>query len=368
MKGIDKYFNRSKNNNKENHDPFFHQFVIDSLPVGVFTVDSDLRITDFNPRAEEITGYLKREALGRPCSEILQGALCTINCPLKTVINRQNPVVCKETVISTKEGKTIPVRISAAGLFNDEGHLIGGVEAFQDISRLKTLERERANLTSMLAHDMKSPLISIQGFVLRLLRKLDSIDKEEQRHYLSIVKNETVKLESLINDFLEFSRLQTGRLKLHFFPISLDNELQALYEAYQPKSLSSGIKLELHNKEQMLLIDADANRLRRVLTNLIDNAFKFSHKGSTIIIKTVKKDHNIIIEVIDQGRGIHPEDLPHIFDAFHRGKGTDEREGYGIGLAAAKAIVEAHKGNIQVESEIDKGSVFTVLLPQRKEG
>ena len=241
------------------------------------------------------------------------------------------------------------------------------MEAIMNLAHIKTLEREKANLASMLAHDMKSPLISIQGFVLRLLKKLDSIDKEEQRHYLTIVKNETVKLECLINDFLEFSRLQTGRLKLNFCTISLDRELLALYDAYQPKSFYSGIKLELRNKEQIVILEADANRLRRVFTNLIDNAFKFSSKGSTIIIKTAKKDHTIIIEVIDQGRGIHPDDLPYIFDAFHQGKGTDEREGYGIGLAAAKAIVEAHKGKILVESELGKGSVFTVVLPTQED-
>jgi PAS domain S-box-containing protein len=371
MESIGKYFTKEVDITKKdpelvkkNQDPYFHQFVIDSLPLGIFTVDSELRITDFNPKAVEITGYAKREVLGHCCKKILQSELCRSNCPLKKVINHHNPVVCKETVISTREGKLVPVRISASGLFNGEGHLIGGVETFQDISRLKTLERERANLTSMIAHDMKSPLISIQGFVLRLLKKLGAIDKEEQKHYLNIIKNETVKLEGLINDFLEFSRFQSGRLKLNIYTLSLDKELLALYESYQPQSHNSGIKLEFHNNEQMLLIEADARQLRRVFTNLLDNAFKFSCEGSTITIKAANHDHNIIVEVIDQGIGIDPDDLPYIFDAFHRGKGTGERQGFGIGLAAAKAIVQAHRGKIQVKSEPGKGTAFKIVLPQ----
>jgi len=105
--------------------------------------------------------------------------------------------------------------MNTAGLFENDGHLIGGVESLQDISCLKALEREKDNLISMFAHDMKSSLTIIGGFVLRLLKKLRDIDEAKQEKYLEIIKNESGKLESLIDAFLEFSRLQTGKLKLN---------------------------------------------------------------------------------------------------------------------------------------------------------
>jgi two-component system phosphate regulon sensor histidine kinase PhoR len=238
------------------------------------------------------------------------------------------------------------------------------VESFQDISRLKTLEREKDNLTSMFAHDMKSSLTIIGGFVLRLLKKASQIDEEKQKEYLGIIKNESGKLESLINDFLEFSRLQTGRLKLNFSAISLDKELMELSEFYQVKASQSGLKLELKNDEVLSVIEADISQLRRVFTNLLDNAMKFSKKKGTITITTHETPEEVLVKVEDEGVGIEPNELPYIFDSFHRGKDAEKKEGFGLGLAAVKAIAEGHGGRVIVKSKPGKGSVFTVFLPK----
>ena len=171
------------------------RFIIRSLPVGVFTVNSGLKITSFNPRAEEVTGYSAKEAIGRFCGEILHGGMCNLNCPLKTVINRENPIVRIETTIQDKSGEIIPVQMNTAALLDEYGRLIGGVEAFQDISYLKSLEREKANLISLFAHDMKSSLTIIGGFVLRLLNKATNISEQKQNKYLDIIKKESSKLD-----------------------------------------------------------------------------------------------------------------------------------------------------------------------------
>ena len=213
MGGIAKDSDVAKGNNEDVHDLMFYRFVIDSLPTAVLTVNADLKITGFNPRAKKVTGYTEAEAMGHFCGDILQGGMCHVHCPLRTAVKGKKPVSLVETTIRNKRGETIPVRMNTAGLFDDDGHLIGGVESFQDISRLKALEREKDNLISMFAHDMKSSLTIIGGFVLRLLKKLRDIDEAKQEKYLEIIKNESGKLELLINDFLEFSRLQTGKLK-----------------------------------------------------------------------------------------------------------------------------------------------------------
>ena len=349
---------------KELQDLPFYKFIIDSLPVAVITVSSELKITSFNPAAEELTGYPLKEAIGRYCGDILQGGMCRINCPLKTVINRRNPIVRLETTIQNKRGDTVPVRMNTAALLEDDGKLIGGVEAFQDISHIKALEREKANLTSMIAHDMKSSLAIIGGLVLRVLKKKSNVDEEKQEKYLEIIRKEEGKLESLIDEFLEFSRLQTGALRLNFSTTSLDRELLELVEVYQPRALQNGIHLELELKEALPIIEADTNRLHRVFTNLLGNALKFSKEKSKVTITTHVTDQDVIIKFIDRGTGIDPRDIPYIFEPFHRGQNQKKSEGYGLGLAAVKAIVEGHGGRVFVESKLGKGSIFTVVLPK----
>jgi two-component system phosphate regulon sensor histidine kinase PhoR len=275
-----------------------------------------------------------------------------------------------ETTIKNRIGEILPVRMHTAALMEKEGNLIGAVEAFQDISALKAMEREKDNIISMFAHDMKSSLTIIGGFALRLLKKERNMDAGKKNKYLEIIQNETGKLEFMINDFLEFARLQTGKLKMNFQTTSLDKELMELYEAYQSRAMQSGIRFEFLGENILPVITADPERLRRVFTNLLDNAFKFTEKGGIIILLAEETGGEIKIAIEDSGRGIDPDELPFIFDIFHRGKDSDEIVGAGIGLATVKAIVEGHGGRVSVQSNPGKGSIFTVILPkfQQTEG
>jgi PAS domain S-box-containing protein len=349
---------------KDSQDLAFCRFILGSLPVGVLTVNPQMRITSFNPWAETLTGYAQEETLGRYCGEIMQGGMCKLHCPLKTAIDSRQPVVSMETTIQKKHGEVIPVRMHTAALLNNEGGLIGAVEAFQDISSLKAMEREKDNLISMFAHDMKSSLSIIGGFVLRLRKNTADLEEGKQEKYLGIIQNETEKLDSLVTDFLAYARLPTGKVKLNFQATSLDKELMELFDAYQSRAMQSGIRLELRNEKTLPLVMADPDRIRRVFTNLLDNAFKFSTKGGTITISTEETDQEVLISIRDEGRGIDPDDVPFIFDIFHRGKHVDEKTGQGIGLATVKAIVESHGGKVMVKSEPRNGSTFTVILPK----
>jgi PAS domain S-box-containing protein len=344
-------------------DLAFYKFVVDSVPSGVITVDRHLRITGFNPWAERLTGYTAQEAMGSFCGEILRGGMCDTHCPLKTALINQTPLSLLESTVRTKRGEPIPVRMNVAALFDENGELIGGVESFQDISALKTLERERNNLISTFAHDMKSSLTIIGGFVLRLLHKAETLDDQKERRYLEIIRDESGKLELLISDFLEFARLQTGKLRLNLSATSLDKELMELCEAYQPKISGAALTLKFESENALPPVNGDSRQLRRVFTNLLDNAVKFSSRGGVISVSTTIDPNEIRISVKDQGMGISADELPFIFDAFHRGKTREQIKGYGLGLAAVKTIVEAHGGRVLVQSELGKGSAFTVILP-----
>jgi two-component system phosphate regulon sensor histidine kinase PhoR len=234
-----------------------------------------------------------------------------------------------------------------------------------DISAIVAMERLRANLVSMLAHDMRSSLTGIHGLGLRLLRNLSEMTEEKVRTHLEIMTREAGKLEALVDDFLELSRIEGRGVKLNITAVSLDRELEELFETYSERASRRGLQLELDAPEILPVIEADAARLRRVLTNLLDNAIKYSRGSGTIRIRARATDQEILLAVEDQGMGIEPGDLPFIFDIFHRGKGAGGRDGHGLGLATVKAIVEGHGGRVMVTSEIGTGSTFTVLLPRQ---
>lgn len=345
-------------------NPLSYRFVIDSLPVAVLTVNSELKIMDFNPMAEQITGFLSQDVVGKTCDGLLHSEGCGKDCPLKKVLRREKSVVRVETTIRNKAGETIPVRMHTAGLFDDRGKLIGAVEAFVDTSYEKSLERQRNNMISMFAHDMKSPIIAIHGFVHRLLVKKDNLT-EAQENYLRVIEMEAENVESQINDFLEFSRLQSGRLRLNLGATSLDKELVELFEKYRLRALENGLDVRYQSEEPLPMIEADTTLLNRAFANLMDNAIKFSKERGTIRMTARETDREIAVSIQDEGIGIDPEELPYIFDPFHRSE-RGEREGYGLGLAAAKTIINEHAGRIYVSSEPGKGSVFTVFLPKKK--
>ncbi len=342
-----------------------HKALVRSLPVGVITMDAQHHVTELNAQAELITGYAQEEALGLHCWDVMQNGECQIQCPLQSAAQLGAPVGPVETILYNHKREPIPVRVSAAQIRDQHGEVLGAVEVFQDISEIKSLERERSNIVSMFAHDMKSPLVSIQGFALRLLSDSARASGDKQGKYLEIIRKEAGKLEALINDFLDFARLETGSLHLNFSATDLDKEFLELTEVFEPRFLQAGINLRLAPGEKLPVIQADASRLRRVFTNLLENALKYSGPGTEVTLEAHEDDGNILVTVRDQGIGIAPEELPKVFDAFYRSRNQEKREGHGLGLAGVEAIVKGHGGRVMVTSELGRGSAFTVALPKQ---
>jgi PAS domain S-box-containing protein len=243
----------------------YYKFIIDSLPLAVVTMDSEFRITGFNPWAEKLTGFSAEEAMGRNCQDILHSTLCGRECPLRAIQNPENHSVSSRAGITSRDGSVTPVRISAAALFDGWGQRIGGVEAIVDLSAVVAMERLRANFIAMLAHDMRSSLTGIHGLGLRLLRNPPDMNEAKARRHLEIIAREAGKLESLVDDFLEFSRIETGGVKLNMTAVSLDRELEEIFETYRERAEQRGLRLELEVSDILPVIEADANRLRRVL-------------------------------------------------------------------------------------------------------
>jgi len=338
-------------------------FVLDSIPMAVVTMDYDFKITYFNKRAEKLTGYPADEVIGKPCHEILHSSRCANDCPLKTVFSSNESTVGLEAEIVNRFAEYIPVRIGAATIVNDDNIFIGYLEAIEDVSRQNRMEREKNNFISMIAHDMKSPLLGISGLIKRLKKDKACSTNKKLQEYLRVIDEAEKRLESMVTEFLEYSRLESGKIKLELVETDIRRVLQQATEMHRIRAEEQNIALTC-DCELRTAIEADENRLHRVFTNLIDNAIKYSSKQGTITISARETAEEIIIDFQDQGWGIEPDAIPYIFDAFYRVESKTKPSGHGLGLAASNTIIRQHGGRISVESSPGKGSVFTVWLPK----
>lgn len=341
-----------------------YRTLIQSIPVGVMSLDNNYSITEWNQMAQIITGLTEEECLGRPCYELLGCDTFSDECPLKDALKTRKTVGPLERNIKNRAGTLIPVRCMYASLLNGNNQVIGGIVTFQDISELKNLENERYKLIAMLAHDMKSPLVAIQGFTKRLIDKSQEYELDKTLNYLDIIFKEAGKLEGLIKDFLEFSRLRSGNFTLDCKPTKLNLQLLEIIDSYMPRLTEIGIAVDIKFDEKLPMLNLDHSRIRRVFTNLLENALKHSPPNTTITIKAWVTNRSVLINITDQGSGISAEDIPFIFEPFYKGQLKKKSEGYGLGLAGVKAIIQAHGGKVYVFSKLGFGSSFTISLPR----
>jgi two-component system phosphate regulon sensor histidine kinase PhoR len=339
--------------------------VIQNLPVGFSIIDKNGIIVDFNPAAAEITGYSRDEVIGKPHFEILHGAADRDACPvLNHALSRKEQAVAAEATVRKKNGEHITLSVTTFPLIDDNGDLAGAVELFRDVSDAKRLERERKNILSMFAHDMKNPITTSGGFLSRLLSEKAGPLTEKQKSYLEAMREELYRVFDLLADFLEFSRIEAKAYVPAPRPFNIEKNLRRNVEAAKVAADKKGIAVFFEVSGTLSpSILADPAMLDRVIANLLDNAIAYTDSGGTIRVGLSETDSAVHVSVADTGRGIPEDKLPYIFDAFYRI--SRDSKGSGLGLFIAKTIVDAHGGRIGVESVPGKGSTFSITLPKQ---
>ena len=234
--------------------------------------------------------------------------------------------------------------------------------AIEDITKFRKLERERKNILSMFAHDMKNPAVTSEGYLSRLISGKAGALTEKQQNYLEIIRSELNKLSQLILDFVQFSRFEAIEYKPVYAPFNVEEEIRKNIEAEKVEAEKKGIIIGLENPETITpIVNADTAMVNRMIRNLLVNAIKFTDPGGIVTFKISDRGNEILVSVKDTGIGIPEEHLPYIFDAFYR---AGNREGSGLGLSIAKAIIEGHGGRIWAESIPANGSTFSFTLPK----
>ena len=255
------------------------------------------------------------------------------------------------------------LRVNAAVISNSAGEREGTILVFHDLTRLKQLERTREEFVANVSHELRTPLSLIKGYVETLLDGARN-NPEVAERFLKIIERNTNRLDLLIQDLLTISALESGRIKLHLQPVDLCPLVDKVFTDLNAKAENKNVSLVSELPE--LTASDDVNRLDQVFANLVDNAIKYGRANGSVIVGGKKLDDGRLeIFVQDDGPGIPPEALDRVFERFYRVDKARSRDqgGTGLGLSIVKHIVQAHGGEVRVESEPGKGATFFFTLP-----
>ncbi len=342
--------------------------IIKGLPAALFIVDDQYRIIEFNAAAEEITGWQRQNVLGRPCAEVLSSNRCHDQCPLKESAETGSACLGKDAFILTREGQKKFIILSCVAIIDKNGRLENGIELFRDATIIKKLEAQKRNLISLFTHDLKIPVVIAGGFLERLLQGKAGPLNEKQTRYVESISREIKRLEGYIHSFLDIARIESGRFELQPEDRDIGSFLREIVDDFKVRAGKKHIQIALDLPDSLEPVRIDTLQMTRVISNLLDNAIKYSDKGTSIRVIVREKESGQVIEIRDQGPGIDPDEQEHIFGSFYRipESGTGHVAGTGLGLAAVRAIVEAHGGKAWVRSEPGRGSSFMVSIPGGK--
>ncbi len=248
---------------------------------------------------------------------------------------------------------------------------ISNAQAFrreqESVSRLADLDRLKTDFIATITHELKTPLTSLMGYAQILRKRATDLDPEQREEFFNIMARQGEKILRLIEELLQSSRIEAGGAKLRREPLDLRSIAKDVESGLSGLAKTHSLIFEVPEGDMGLFGDPTA--LEHVLTNLLENALKYSQAGTEIRLTVEEDEAEILIKVADQGQGIDPEDLPHIFERFRQsgGKGRT-RNSVGLGLYIVRSLVGAHGGRVWADSQLGKGTTFTIALPRRAEG
>ena len=358
--------------------------VFESAPDAIVIVDADGRIGLVNQQAEALFGHERARLIGRRVGRLLpalRGGLASAQHEAAT--NLDGPEGGRRTIETTarrRDGSEFPAEITLTSLDVGEGRTVAAfvrdvterkwAEQAQALAherereataRLREVDRMRSDFLSTVSHELRTPLTAIKGFAEWLDGNWDAATEERKRQIVQRILNAGGRLDLLIQDLLDFSRLERGLLKVDVAPQPLGAMLRETLSHVGAALEKHTLALELDDDGLVL---ADASATVRVVENLLTNAAKFSPAGSTIHVTTAPAEDPdfVVLSVRDEGIGIHPSEQAKVFDRFYRIAETSDRPGTGIGLAIVKQFVEAQGGSVSLCSQAGEGSEFLVRL------
>jgi len=354
--------------------------VFENVEEGVHIMDKDLKIISANAACELMSGRTEKEMVGKRFYDIFRchdpvGHYFPEFDPVSKLLATKEAIPYDEHLHMASGGIERWVGVSYTPVFNEAGDIEQIVSVIRDITTLKELEKAKSEFVSVTSHELRTPLTVVKGYLSLLLSgdlgKFD--DPGFQANFqtaLNKVYNETNRLTKLVEDLLNVSRIENGRIRLSLRKVTAAEVINEVVKEFNVLAQNKGIRLEvkydLGGRENSCCVLADKDKFKQILVNLIDNAIKYTGSGGRISIECHQENGFLHTQVNDTGAGIPPNILPRIFEKFQQGGVSvylKENKGTGLGLFVVKSLVELHKGQIWVDSAAGKGTRFTFTLP-----
>jgi PAS domain S-box-containing protein len=345
---------------------------LSSMTDGVIAVNTEKRIILFNKVAEYLTKWRFEEVQGRPVDEILhlvdEKTGKSTESPIDKVLdsgNMESGTPMFIGALMARDGGKCPVSATAAPICRNPEYfgMIGVVMALRDVSREREIDRMKTDFVSSVSHELRTPLTSIKAYTATMLRD-PNMPEQSQREFLTIIDEESNRLKELIDGLLEVSRIEAGTIEIKREPVDIAAVVGQVLQTLQPLAEKSDVCLNADLGDELGKLQGDESKIQSMVTNLLNNAIKFTPKRGHVSLSVKRQAQELVIRVSDTSIGIPKDDLPRIFDRFYRVYRPGKQiPGTGLGLAIVKEIVNLHAGRIEVESEPDQGTTFTIYLP-----
>ena len=346
--------------------------MLEGVADGVLVTDAANQISLFNDAAEDILELDREQVLGKTLDDFVglfggaaQSWTETIQRWSKNPEEAVHSNMYSEQIM-LEDGRVVSVHLAPV---SDQNEFLGTISIFQDITHQVEVDRLKSEFVATVSHELRTPMTPIKGYVEFLLMGGAGDLNEQQTQFLDIIKSNIDRLAILVNDLLDVSRIEAGKVALSFQPVDMAEAIMEVATDVQQKYADEGKVLDyrLESIPSLPNVYGDIDRIRQILGNLIDNAYRYSPPGTSIEIKVQRLDDEVQVDIQDQGIGIFPDDHDRIFERFYRGENqlVMESAGTGLGLPIVKELVEMHNGRLWVESEgiPGKGSTFSFTLP-----
>jgi PAS domain S-box-containing protein len=344
------------------------QAILTSIADGVVVNNTEGNIILVNPAAERILGVSGKELLSQGFNDLFsvfdaKGEEEAVSA-MEMLLDTSVPEAAKSYKINLEsDGRIIHALLSP--VLSVRGDILGAVTIFRDVTKEVEADRAKSEFVSTVSHELRTPMTAIKGYTDLLHAGAAGPINAEQKRFLTTIKNNTDRLTALINDLLDISRMETGRLRFEPRPLQLGDVIADVVNVLAGPAEERHQRLAYEIGAGLPDVMGDRDRLNQVLTNLVGNAIRYTPDGGEIEVRAYAVERAVRVDVRDTGIGIADEDMAHLFERFYRADHplVQETRGTGLGLSIVKMFVEMHGGRIWVESEPGKGSTFTFILP-----
>ncbi len=335
---------------------------------GIYTVGPDRAVRSWNPAMVALTGYSEEEAVGQKCFNLLRARdgegvdMCAADCPILAAAKSGQEEVRDASVLN-KDGVARWIRYAHAPIVGSDGEMDADVVVVRDVTRERQTDELKADFVASVSHELRTPLTPIKGFLMTLLREDRDFTQERRREYYKLMLVQSQRLERLIEDLLEVTRLETGAGLVDSTPIDAIDLVRQVVDRFTSEDPERVVTVIAPN--HAVYCRGDWMRTDQVLANLLSNALRYSPAHEPVEVRLLPQGREVVFEVRDSGPGISLDEQSRIFERFQRGGHylTREQGGAGLGLYLAKRLVEAMGGRIWVSSRLGSGSVFAFALP-----